>query len=143
MKRSGAVSLMPLLAITGLVGLGVAGYKLTSDCGGCKVTEAVVTTISDECPLGGCCEGEAVEVIAAAVTTEPGGCCSAEAEVVLAADQQSGCCQADGEAVAVNASLVAEGECKDGQDGCTGDGKDGCCGGCEGEAETTTASNGG
>src|SRR5688572_1025450 len=104
MKRSGAVSLMPLLAITGLVGLGAAGYTLVGDCGSCHISESVVTTVSDEsCPLGGCCEGEAVEVIAATVTTEPGGCCSAEAEVVLAADEKSGCCKAEGEAVAINA----------------------------------------
>lgn len=103
--RFGASSLTALLAVAGMVGLGVAGFRAFSG------PADAASIAEDACPL----MGEDCTITVSAKSS----CCATEAECddVLAADGELETCHG-----------AASTECKDLKDGCTGDGENGCCG---------------
>ncbi len=131
MMRSGSSSVVQLIAVLGLAGLGVGGYTYFSvECSSCgdAATEATLVTTTEDPPA--CCSAESKAAVLAA-SKESGGCCHAEteAEVTTVADtEKSGCCAGE-----------AKIACKHGTEGCTGDGKEGCCGGCAEELKAAEA----
>lgn len=107
-NRSGASSLTALLAVAGMVGIGVVGFRAISG----SPESASLTKVADTCPLMGeeCTMGE-----------KRSSCCPSEAK---GCDEVKEC----GDKSACDSE--AKSACKGLTDGCTGDGKNGCCGGC-------------
>ena len=135
-NRLGLSAVAPLVAVVGLVAVGVGGYNFVRNgcplsCGDCKTSDAKVVaaaaTTEESCPL---CPSAKT----AATTTQEDACCSNKTEVVQTVAQTTeapgGCCKAD---------KTEAKECKQLSDGCTGDGKDGCCGGCAAEKDEKAA----
>jgi hypothetical protein len=137
-SRFGAASLVPVIAIAGLIGVGAAGYRLATG----------------NCPLS-ClsCDGDSKNAVVNVSETTDGGCdlCpSSKAQLVAQQAASSECCASkaacesemacDSEGAAGTTKTVAHESgaasecggkaCKEGKDGCTGDGKNGCCGNC-------------
>lgn len=96
MKACGTMSLTPVLALIGLVGLGVGGYNW----------------VSTGCPLGSCSPGAKVTTTAAA-TTEPGHCalCPAEGKAAVVAAALVSTEKADCSEAKDCAAEVKGGEC--------------------------------
>ncbi len=102
-----ACSLTPVLAIIGLVGLGIGGYNMArTGCplGTCHeatttVTPAAAVTSQGECPFAGCDGSAQVEVKSAALTEAPApadcpdaqNCCTGKTEECCKGKSQSDC----------------------------------------------------
>lgn len=122
--RCGSSSLTAVLAVAGLVGLGVAGYRMVGGCGSCcgEADANVVATSATEgaCPLG--CSGEkgaAANVTLASETTEAADCCAAQSACCEAktdeccAEKVAGCCESEGADIEKVAETKTDGCCSD------------------------------
>ncbi len=143
--RFGSVSVLPLVAVLGLAGLGYGGYSFF--CGSfCSQSNAPEATLASttEAPVksGACCPGDAAEVAVqtvAAVTED--GCCPESkkgAAVETVALVKEGECTGQKlvkEGQCSSQKLVKEGECTGQKSACGGNAScdDGCCGACEGK----------
>lgn len=127
MKACGTYSLTPVLALVGLVGLGVGGYNwVSTGCplGGCGAPEAVMTATSVEktgdCAL--CPSHDAAAVTTVAHTTSAADCSAAHD---CAAEAKGGdCCKGAGEAccqetAAVTTVALEKSECSESAKSCS------------------------
>jgi hypothetical protein len=106
-ERFGASSLTALLAIAGMVGIGMVGYRAFSGTAGCGDDVEVCPLLGDSCSMSACSD-------------KPKSCCPSDA--LAECDELAEC---DAEKTCSSASA-----CKQLENGCTGDGAGECCGAC-------------